>query len=375
MADEQPRKGVLAFVKKYALWGIGAALAAALVWSLAARWYYALPDGLLAASGRIEGDEVVIAPKVAGQLTAVLKDKGEQVQPGELLARISSEQLEAQLARAQDQERYWEQQVRQTAVDLDYTAGNVQASIREAEARLAAVQSRQREAAAVNEKNRLDYERYRPLFARRVIAKRQLDEVTAAYEASRARLAAADREIAQGQAQLQQAQLLTRTVELKEAAHRAAQASRQAAAAQVREAAANVKDTYIYSPCRGVILTKHVEPGEVVNAGTPLFTMVDQDKLYLKVYVNEPDIGKIALGQEARIYVDAFPETGFAARISRVSPRAEFTPKYVETRDERVKLVFAVELRAENPEGYLKPGMPGDGVIRLKDETPWRRPR
>lgn len=103
--------------------------------------------------------------------------------------------------------------------------------------------------------------------------------------------------------------------------------------------------------------------------------MVDLNKLYLKVYINEPDIGKIRLGQEARIYVDAFPDRAFPAHVSRVAQRAEFTPKYVETREERVKLVFAVELLAENPEGYLKPGMPGDGVIRVQEEVAWQRPR
>jgi HlyD family secretion protein len=143
----------------------------------------------------------------------------------------------------------------------------------------------------------------------------------------------------------------------------------------VAEAEANLEDTRIKSPIRGVILTREAEPGLVAAAGTPLFTLVDLDNLYLKVYIPETDIGRLRLGQEARIYLDAYPDQDFTARVSRVSQRAEFTPKYVETQAERVKLVFAVELKADNPEGYLKPGMPADGVIRLKEEVPWRRPR
>jgi len=374
MASDQPPNRLTAFVKRYALYALALVILAALAWSFLARWLHTLPDGLLAASGRIEGDETVIAPKIAGQITQVLKDKGDQVQLGDLLVRISSEQLAAQLQRAQDQQQYWDERRRQARVDLDYTRQQVEAAITESQARVAAAAARTQEAAARLDKDHLDYQRYQSLFARRVVPKRQLDEVTMAYRVSQAQQVAAGKERAMAEADLQQALLRRQTVEMKDREVQAAQASLAAAVAQVQEAAANLRDTFIYAPSRGVLLTKEVEPGEIVNPGTPLFTLVDQDKLYLKVYINEPDIGKIALGQEARIYVDAFPDRAFPARVSRVSPRAEFTPKYVETREERVKLVFAVELRADNPDGYLKPGMPGDGVIRLKDTVPWQRP-
>jgi HlyD family secretion protein len=234
--------------------------------------------------------------------------------------------------------------------------------------------ARQTEAAALFEKNFLDFNRYRSLWARRVIAQKQFDEVKASYKVAAAQQTVTRQELAQAQAGLRQARLLPQKVEMKRAEWQAAQASLEAAQASVKEAEANLQDTKIYAPAPGVILTKEVEMGEVVNPGTPLFTLVDFNKLYLKVYINEPDIGKIRLGQEARIYIDAFPDKAFQAKISRVSQRAEFTPKYVETRQERVKLVFAVELRAENQEGFLKPGMPGDAVIRLKEDIPWQRP-
>lgn len=357
----------------------GGTLAALLVltfaWSWLAGWWYSLPVGLIAASGRIEGDEVVIAPKVAGQVILLTKDKGDPVQPGELLARLSSDQLQAQLDRAREQLTYWEHQVQQAKVNLEYTERRVPAAIAESEAHVGTMMARQQEAAATYDKNRLDYQRYQALFARRVIPQQRLDEVQAAYLAAQAVLAATTKGLAVAQAQLQQARLLPKTIEIRRAEYEAAQASGKAAQAAVKEAEANLQDTFIYAPCRGTILTRAVEPGEVVNPGTPLFTIVDLDKLYLKVYINEPDIGKISLGQEARIYVDAFPDQAFKARVSRVAQRAEFTPKYVETREERVKLVFAVELLAENPQGYLKPGMPGDGVIRVQEDVPWQRPR
>jgi len=363
------------FYKKIVIVSLVSLLLLALAASLLYRWWNALPEGLLVASGRIEGDEVVIAPKIAGKVILVNKDKGDPVEPEELLARLDSDQLTAQLQRAQDEADHWEKQVGQARIDLGYTEDHVQATIAESQAHVGAVAARVAEADAIYIKNRLDYDRYRSLFTRKVVPKQQLDQATSAFHASQASLQASKQELQLAQAQLQQARLMLKTVDMKRQAYQATQASWAAAQAAVREAQANLDDTYIYGASRGTILTKEVEPGEVVNPGTPLFTMVDLDKLYLKVYINEPEIGKIRLGQEARIYVDAFPDQAFPAHISRVGQRAEFTPKYVETREERVKLVFAVELRAENQEGYLKPGMPGDGVIRVQEGVPWQRPR
>jgi HlyD family secretion protein len=147
---------------------------------------------------------------------------------------------------------------------------------------------------------------------------------------------------------------------------------RRQAQAQLNEQRSYVADFTVRSPIDGRVLTRTVERGERVSEGTPLFTLVDPDRLYVKIYVPEPSIGKIALGQEARVYVDAFPGRPFAARVSRVSQEAEFTPKNVETREERVKLVFAVEVAlAENPDGVLKPGMPADAVVRWQPDAPW----
>jgi HlyD family secretion protein len=113
-----------------------------------------------------------------------------------------------------------------------------------------------------------------------------------------------------------------------------------------------------------------------VAAGTPLFDVVDLDRLYLKVFVPEAQIGKVRLGLPARIHTDAFPERSFAATVRFIASRAEFTPKEVQTPDERVKLVYAVKLSLEdNPEHRLTPGLPADAVIRWRDDVAWRAPR
>ena len=110
-------------------------------------------------------------------------------------------------------------------------------------------------------------------------------------------------------------------------------------------------------------MSRVVEVGDVVSPGAPIFHVVDMARLYVKVYVPEPDIAKLRLGEVADVFVDAFPGRRFGARISRIYEQAEFTPKNVETTEERLKLVFGVELAIDSAEGVLKPGMPADCVI------------
>jgi HlyD family secretion protein len=354
---------------------VGGLLVLGVSLSMVSQWWGALPEGLLWASGRIEGDEIVIAPKIAGRVVKVLRDRGEPVEKNDLLVKLSSDQIQAQLDRARDQERYWRDRVQQAEIEVDYTARQVPTDIGAAEAHEAAVQARIQEAEAILTRNYQDLQRYQSLWERRVVAKQKLDDATANFKAAEANRAALTKELAQAREQLRKARLLPRTVALKQTERQSVQASLAAAQASVREAQANLDDTAVYAPAAGVILTREIEPGEVVSPGTPLFTMVDLNQLYLRVFINETDIGKIRLGQEARIFVDAFPDRPFTAKVSRVSQRAEFTPKYVETREERVKMVFAVELRADNTEGFLKPGMPGEALLRWKDDVPWQRPR
>ena len=130
------------------------------------------------------------------------------------------------------------------------------------------------------------------------------------------------------------------------------------------------------SPASGIITTRIIDVGEVVSGGAPLFDIVDLDRLYLKVYIPEKEIGKVRLGLPAHIYTDAFPDEPVHATVRYIASRAEFTPKEVQTPDERVKLVYAVKLYLdENPEHRLTPGQPADAVIRWQEDAPWAKPR
>ena len=135
-------------------------------------------------------------------------------------------------------------------------------------------------------------------------------------------------------------------------------------------------DLTIRASADGTITTRMVDVGEVVATGTPLFEIVDLDRLYLKVYVPEVQIGKVRLGLPARIYTDAFPDQPFDATVRYIASKAEFTPKEVQTPDERVKLIYAVKLYlATNPDHKLTPGLPADAIIRWKDDVAWAKPR
>lgn len=126
---------------------------------------------------------------------------------------------------------------------------------------------------------------------------------------------------------------------------------------------ATIDNAVIYSPIKGVILSKNLEIGEMAFPGTPIITIADLSKPWIKIYVNEKQLGHVQLGQQAAIYVDSFPKKPFTGRVASISNKAEFTPKTIQTKDERVKLMFAVKIYVENPGLALKPGMPADAEI------------
>ncbi len=146
--------------------------------------------------------------------------------------------------------------------------------------------------------------------------------------------------------------------------------------AAVTEIQSMLDDLTIKAPVSGMITTRIADVGEVVTAGSPLFDIVDLDKLYLKVYVAENKIGKVRLHLPAKIYTDAFPDQPLPATVRYIASQAEFTPKEVQTPDERVKLVYAVKLYLdENPAHRFTPGLPADAIIRWRQQTPWARPQ
>jgi HlyD family secretion protein len=136
-----------------------------------------------------------------------------------------------------------------------------------------------------------------------------------------------------------------------------------AAAAQVNYVKAQLANTTLNSPIDGIVLKRNAEPGEVVSSGTAVVTIGDLARPWLKIYLAGPQLGGVKLSAPARVSVDAFPGKTFIGKVSRIAEQAEFTPRNVQTRDERTRLVYAVRIALDNPAGELKPGMPADAVI------------
>jgi HlyD family secretion protein len=203
----------------------------------------------------------------------------------------------------------------------------------------------------------------------------RINSLTARVRRTEASLAQAERELARSQKLIADGFITQQMMERTRLEADVQSAALREAKASLAEQQRYLDEMTVRTPAAGTVLVRTIERGEWVQPGTPLYTLVDLTQLYLKIYVPEPDIGKIVHDQPARVHVDAFPNRFFPARVSKIASEAEFTPKNVETREERVKLVFAVELALEdNPGSTLKPGMPADAVVRLEDGPEWITP-
>ena len=272
-----------------------------------------MPDGLLVISGRLEGDHLTVASKVAGRVAQLLAREGDTVSAGQVLAELDDAQVRARL-----------DQVRHAVAAL--------------EAQLQGARATQAQASR-------DALRYRSLAETGTVDRYKREQADTA-------LAVTTNQVAALAAQLAEAR------------------------AAVVEAESVLADLTIRAPAGGTVTTRVANLGQVVAPGMALFDLVNLDALYLKAYVPEVAIGKLRLGLPARVYTDAFPEQPFPATVRYVASRAEFTPKEVQTVDERVKLVYATKLYLDaNPDRRLTPGLPADAVVQWKDGTPWVAPR
>ncbi len=148
-----------------------------------------------------------------------------------------------------------------------------------------------------------------------------------------------------------------------------AEAAYRVAKASMDNVDAAIDYAVLYSPIDGIVLDTSLEPGEMAFPGTPVLTVADLTKPWMYLYVNEQKLGFVQIGQKVEVSVDSFPEKIFDGKVVSISNKAEFTPKTIQTREERVKLVFAVKVAIENKEMILKPGMPADAEILIKGDA------
>lgn len=278
----------------------------------------------ISASGTIEATEVTISAKVGGEILRIPADEGAKVQPGDTLAVIDKADLEIQFEQARANAATAEAQYKLTVL------GAREEDITQAEATLKNAED--------------DLNRTEGLFKEGSISQKQLDDIRTRYI------------IAKQTYDKLKSGLRPEEIE-------AARGKRDMALAQQKSIKKKIDDSYVTAPVAGVLTQKGIEKGEVVLPNASLFRISNLDKVYLMIYISEIELAKIKLGQNARVYIDGVPERAFPGKVIYTSSIAEFTPKNVQTRDDRTKLVFGVKIEIPNLEQILKPGMPADAII------------
>ncbi len=353
-------------------------------------------------SGTIEATQSNLAFQVSGLVQEVLTDEGLSVEKAQVLAVLDRREFAALRDQAQANLQRAEQNLRQIETVLEISrkvlpaevdraaaaVGALQAQLREAKsgyrlqeverARLAAEASR-----VTLDNARKDKERYDELFRKGVVAERARDTFNVQFETAlkenqravetynlskegfrREEIDTARSRLAEGEAAQRLAESNLKKIEAAEQEVEAARAQVAAAKAALDVTEIQLGHTELKAPYTGMILSRNMEPGEVVTPSQEVLTISDLSRVDLKVFVEETEIGRIVPGQPVDVKIDTFPDKTYAGRVAYISPQAEFTPKIIQTHKERVKLVYLVKVSVPNPNYELKSGMPADAWFR-----------
>lgn len=329
------------------------AIGAALLWSeLRPR---GLGEGFTSGNGRIEATEIDVATNSAGRVLAIHVAEGDFVQPGQILARMDTAALDAQLNQARAQVRQAENGIL-TAEALvamrKSEKASAEAVVRQRQAELTAARKRHQRTAALVERN--------------AMARQQLDDDLATMQSAEAGLAASRAQVHSAEAGIVAAR--SQVIE--------AQSALEAAQASVARLQADIADAELKTDRVARVQYRVAQPGEVLGAGGKLLNLVDLADVYMTFFLPERQAGRVALGAEVRLVLDAAPQYVIPARVSFVASVAQFTPKTVETESEREKLMFRVKARID-PEllkkhmERVKTGLPGVAYLKLDDAAEW----
>jgi len=293
---------------------------------------------VLVANGTIEATEVEVSSKLPGRIAQLLVKEGDTVQAKQIIARLDMAEIEAEVAQHQAAWARTEAQLK------ELLAGSRVEEIEEARANL-----RQAEDNLKLAKD--DWDRFDNLFKEGAISAQERDRAKNKVEVAISQVKAA-------RERYQMIRIGPRPEVIEAARHERDRAKAALGAAQVR-----LRDGTILAPLAGIVLTKRAEQGEIINPGFPIVVLIDPDDLWLRVYIPESEIGLVKIGQKGTITVDSFPNRRFEGKVIEISSKAEFTPRTVQTKKERVNLVFGVKISLDNRERLLKPGMPADAQL------------
>jgi HlyD family secretion protein len=295
-------------------------------------------SNLIESTGTVEATEVDIRSEASGKILALYFDEGDWVKKGDVIAEIDHEKLDIELTQAKARLAETEAQLTLLIKGLrDKEVERARETLLESKVLL--------------KDNKREYTRIQKLYEEEVVDLGSRDKAEAAYEAAQKRyeIAKKNYEIALEGSRKEEIQ--------------AGEAVKEAAEAQVKLIERRIEDATVTIPIDGVISERYVELGELMYVGSLIATVIDLTHVWVMAYVSEKNLGKVTLGRQGKVMVDSFPHKEFIGTVTYISPEAEFTPKNIQTKEERVKLVFGVKIEVDNPDQELKPGMPADAVI------------
>lgn len=305
------------------------------------------------ASGYVEATDVRVASKVAGRVASVAVQEGQRVDAGSVVATLSTTDIDLALGRVRAERA---QAVAQLNLLL---AGPRVEDIRQAEAQAAAATADRQAAESDLAAAKIDEARFQQLVDKNAGAVKQRDDAVARRQLAEARLQAADERLGVAKSTVARVKAGARPEELAGARARISAVDAQAAILEHDKT-----ETTITAPVAGIVASRLVEPGELVAPGSPVILIVDLDRAWASVYLEETLVPQVKLDQPATVVTDAGDR--LEGRVSFISPRAEFTPRNVQTANERAKLVYRLKVSVDNRKGILKPGMPVEVDLGLK---------
>ena len=381
--------------------GVVLIAAAILIWKI----FFAappIPKSIVVVSGRIEGDDSAVASKTTGRILEVRVREGDSVNAGDTIAVLDDAQIraredqardalseaEAKGAAAQEQIAVLQEQLAQSRLQVGQSKLDTEGHVAQAEADLAAAQSELAQQQAAYQIAAFNSDAYTRLAKTGAVSEQQglqasttADQQAAVVAASKRRVEASQGALTTAEASLSnpgiresQVASVRRQIAQQEAEVASATAQTEQARAELAEAGDNRKDLTIRAPFSGTVVTRGAEPGEVVVAGTAVITLLDLTKVYLRGFVPEGQIGKVKVGQSARVFLDSSSQKPIYAYVSRIDPQATFTPENTYFRDDRVKQVVGLKLQLIGGFGFAKPGMPVDGEVLVQGDK-WPKVR
>ncbi len=338
-----------------------------------------LPPYLVAGVGRIDGDLVNINTKYPGRIAKLFVNEGDTIKKGERIAVLESPETEAKKEALSAQIAAKQKALAAQKVALQIQQNSLPQNVKKAlaakEAKSAAKKALMQKIAALRSvvaQDGKDLERLRKLLSQNLVASHKVELAKLKLQTDLAKLRASQEQLAQLQAAINAAdatlaQAKSALQKIKALKLQIAALSQEIAAlqAQKKSIEAVLNEMTIRSPLTGYVVDKVALPGEVVGAGMSIVTAIDPKTLYLKIYVDTLQNGRIHLGDKAEIFLDAYPDDPIPAVVTHIAQKAEFTPKEVEVRSDRIQRVFAVHIRPLKPDSRLKLGLPAIGIISL----------